>query len=192
MENQNQQMENAAFGWDAPISEDGNAEFLLLPKGEYPFTVTVMDREWYEGGEKMPACWKAVLSIAIDGGELGTAFVKENLFLVRKTEWKIGQLFVSIGQKQKGQEGFVPNWDALAGSQGRLKLTQRTYKNKDGEDVVTNDIKAFLEPAEVATPVAPVIAQQQVAPATFQQQPVAVPQQAPAVMQQAFDPARGF
>lgn len=190
---ENQQMENAAFEWDEAISEDGGADFVLLPAGEFPFTVTAFDKERYPGGDKMPACWKAVMSISVDGAELGIAFVKENLFLTRKTEWKIGQFFVSIGQKQKGQEGFVPNWNAVVGSKGRLKITQRTYKNKDGEDNVTNDIKAFLEPAEVAMPAAPVIApQQQVAPVTFQQQPVAEPQQAPAVMQQAFDPARGF
>lgn len=161
--------DNEAMDFNSPISEDGN-DFVLLPDGDYPFRVKEMSKERYEGSEKMPACWKAAVKIEVDGGAQGRTTMTENLFLTRKTEWKIGQFFVSIGHKPKGSKNFVPDWNNIIGETGMLRLAHHTYKSKNsGEDVTSNNVKAFLEPAEGATAPAP--------------QPTQQP---------AFDPSKGF
>ncbi len=70
--------------------------------------------------------------------------IKNRLFLHTRTEWTIGQFFTSIGLKRKG-EAFRPNWNAIAGKTGTLKLKNRTYN-----DTVYNEIDTFYEPKEDA------------------------------------------
>ena len=67
-----------ALDWDDQIENDSSGgDFITLPAGEYPFEVVGFERERYAGGAKLPACNKAVIEIAIDGGDLGTATIKE-------------------------------------------------------------------------------------------------------------------
>ncbi|WOO40397.1 hypothetical protein [Rubellicoccus peritrichatus] len=135
------------LAWDAEIENEGN-DFVLLPDGAYPFTVTKFERGRFPGSEKLGACNKAVLSLEVDGGEHGKAYLTKDLLLHTKLEWLICQFFTSIGQRKKGEK-LRMNWDKVIGSKGRLKLAQEKYiKKGTSEERFINKVDKFLEPAE--------------------------------------------
>lgn len=132
-----------AYDWDDEIENDGQS-FELLPEGDYDFTVTGFERERYPGGAKIPACNKAVLSLAISGGgKSGT--VKHNLLLYSSLEWKLCEFFTAIGQRKHGEK-LRMNWNGVVGTTGRCKVGVRKWTNKNGAEMESNEIKAFYEP----------------------------------------------
>lgn len=135
-----------ALDWDAPIENDG-ADFIVLPAGDYDFEITSFERGRFDGSEKMSACNKAVLSVKITGTDGRSTTITHNLFLNEKCEGILCAFFTSIGQRKKGEK-LIMNWNAVVGSKGRCKVSVRNWKNKDGEDMQSNDIKRFYEPAE--------------------------------------------
>ncbi|MBP7610788.1 MAG: hypothetical protein KA760_14910 [Steroidobacteraceae bacterium] len=152
-------MQNEAMAWDDPIEHDG-AGFVLLPPGVYPFTVTGLEKLVFKGSDKLPPNTpQAKLTVRIDGGEHGAATVEHNLFLSRATEWTVCAFFVAIGLRSHG-ERIVPNWGAVVGATGYCRVGTRKWKGRDGTERDANDIKAFLDPAEVtpAEAVAPAAA----------------------------------
>lgn len=44
------------------------------------------------------------------------------------------------------------NWNAVPGAHGRCKITVRSWKGKNGEDMQSNDIKKFYDPIAPETP----------------------------------------
>lgn len=50
------------YGWDDEIQNDG-PEYVVLPDGDYNFKVTGFERGRYEGGEKIPACNMAIITL---------------------------------------------------------------------------------------------------------------------------------
>lgn len=128
------------LGWDDAIEND-SPEFILLPEGEYDFTVDHFDRERHPGSEKLPPCNKAVLYLRIETPE-GVANVRHNLFLHSKTEGMLCAFFTAIGQRQHGQRVNM-NWSAVPGAKGRAKIGIREYNGKQ-----YNEVKRFLEPAQ--------------------------------------------
>jgi hypothetical protein len=130
-----------AYNWDDEIQNDGEA-YVLLEPGEYPFTVKMFERARHEGSDKLPPCNKAVVHIEIDGGALGTATVKHNLFLHSSCEWRLCAFFLAIGMRKHG-EPLRMNWNQVAGRRGRCKVKHRQYDGK-----TFNEIDRFLEPSE--------------------------------------------
>jgi hypothetical protein len=137
--------------WDDVIERDAS-EFVLLQEGDYDFTVESFDRARHNGSEKLPPCNKAVLKLRIDSDQ-GTAYINHNLFLHTITEGMLSAFFACIGQKKKG-EPLRMDWGRVPGSTGRAKVGIHTYKNKDGEDRRSNEIKRFY-PKEGAGQAAP-------------------------------------
>ncbi|MCI9141109.1 MAG: DUF669 domain-containing protein [Lachnospiraceae bacterium] len=137
--------------WDDVIEKDAS-EFVLLQEGDYDFTVESFERARHNGSEKLPPCNKAVLKLRIDS-EQGTAYINHNLFLHTITEGMLSAFFSSIGQKKKG-EPLRMDWGRVPGSTGRAKVGIHTYKNRDGEERRSNDIKRFY-PKEGAGQAAP-------------------------------------
>lgn len=134
--------------WDSTIENEST--FVLLPEGEYPFTVVSFERGYHNGSEKLPACPKAILQIEVQGAS-GTASIKHNLFISRKTEGLLCAFFLSIGQKKHG-EPLRMDWNRVVGSSGRCKIG--IYKsNTNGNEY--NEIKSFLESPEKTAPAAP-------------------------------------
>jgi len=135
------------LGWDDEIEKD--SEFILLPAGEYDFTVKKFERGRHQGSEKLPPCNKAIISIVIaDPASNQEITLEHNLFLHTKTEGMVSAFFVGIGQKKKGEK-LKMDWNAVIGATGRCKLSVRTWKHKDsGDDMQSNEIRSFL-PKEV-------------------------------------------
>jgi hypothetical protein len=153
------------LGWDSEITNEGK-DFVIAEPGDYEFTVISFERKRHNGSAKMPACNYAELSIKLNTSN-GECIVKDKLFLHSKTEWKISEFFLGIGQKKKGQS-FVPNWNAIMGATGRCKVTKRSY-DKEGRTYWTNDIAKYY-PCEGGAAVPPPQSQYQQPPQQYQQQ----------------------
>lgn len=133
------------LGWDEQIENDG-PEFVLLPEGDYDFVVIEFERGRHPGSEKLPPCNKAVVHIKIEAPE-GMTIIKHNLFLHTITEGMLCSFFTGIGQRKKG-ERVTMNWNSVVGSRGRAKVGIRKWKNDEGKEFESNEIKKFYEPGE--------------------------------------------
>lgn len=148
----NQQAQNdGSFGWDDEIKEESS--FVLLPEGDYRFTIKKFEKGRYSGGEKIPACPKAIVTFTVHSPDGSTSELTENYLLHKKMEWKLSEFFASIGLKKKGEPVRMIWTPELIGKQGVCKVIVHNYK-KDGEDKQTNRIDK-LYPSYEAPALAP-------------------------------------
>lgn len=131
--------------WNDEIQKDAG-EFILLPEGDYDFTVKSFERGRYNGGEKLPPCKMAILNIEIEAAE-GTASIQHRLYLHTRTEGLISAFFSSIGLKKKGEKVKM-DWNAVPGAKGRCKIGIHEWTGNDGEKKQSNDIKKFYAKEE--------------------------------------------
>lgn len=165
------------LGWDDEIEKDG-LDFVLLPEGDYDFTVKKFERGRFQGSAKLPACNQAKLELTIHSPEYGDQTIFHNLYLHTITEGLLSAFFSSIDQKKKG-ERLRMNWNAVIGARGRCQIEHNKYMSK-GEERVNNQVKKFY-PAEDVTP-----GQNQQPPQQHQQPYQQPQQQAPAQNQMPF------
>ena len=133
--------DNRIMDWDDVLESDG-AEFVVLPEGDYTFTITNFERGRFPGSAKIPACNKATISINIDN-DIGVATARFDLILYRTLEWKIASFFRCIGQKKHGEK-VAMNWNGIIGARGRAHIKPRTYQ-KGSEDRQVNDVERFYD-----------------------------------------------
>ena len=143
---------NRVFDWDdvSEISEEeerGGVESAILPEGNYPFEVIKVDKEYYNGGEKIPACNVAKVFLRLDGGELGKGFAVENIYLVEKYQWKAAAFLRAIGLKKHGEKIAWRKLLHCDGETGRCKIYVDTYKSK-GEEKKSNKVEKFFDKDE--------------------------------------------
>lgn len=129
--------------WDAYIEKE--SEFVLLPEGDYDFTVTSFEKGWFDGSAKIEACNKAILELTINAPGLGSTVVKENILLSDKVEWKLCEFFRCIGQKQHGT-GVKMNWNKVQGAKGRAHIVINEYTGNDGNNYKNNKVARYLDP----------------------------------------------
>ena len=139
---QHPEQEDECLDWDDVIEKD-EEDFILLPEGDYTFTVTGLVRDRYQGTAVKGSCDRAVVFLEIDNDQ-GRATARENLFLVKSWERKLCAFFRSIGQKQYGQK-IRMNWKTVEGSRGRAHFKPRQYDGKNGEKRWTNGVDRFLD-----------------------------------------------
>lgn len=180
---------NRELGWEEEIENEGS-ENVLLPEGDYPFTVTKFERGRSKGSEKLPPCNMAILTIRLDD----QTTVTENLLLNKKLEWKLCQFFVAIGARKHGEK-FRMNWSKVTGASGYCKVIIEEYTNKDGKIRQINRIDKFLDPENApqgqtyAAPQTPTCA---AAAAPQQAASYAPPAQHSAFQQRKWTPGAGF
>jgi len=129
------------MSWNDVLENDGQ-EFLILPEGDYTYTVTDYERGQYAGGEKIPPCPKATIYLEIET-EQGTATSRVELFLYRKLEKKIAAFFRSIGQKKHGEK-ISMDWNKVIGSRGRAHFMPFEYV-KNGQTRRINSLDYFID-----------------------------------------------
>ena len=136
-------MTSRELGWDDEIQRD-ESPFQVLPEGDYRSTVKKLERARHSGSEKIPACNKAILTVAVsNAGASGD--VLTNLFLHSKFEWKLCQFFTSIGQRRHG-EAMRMNWGAVPGATGVCHVGVRKWTGNDGKEREGNEIAEFYDP----------------------------------------------
>ena len=119
------------YGWDDEIQNED--AFTLLPAGDYEFEIVKYERARHEGSDKIPPCNKAVVTFRV-----GETTLTENFLLCSTLEWKLSQLFLSVGLKKHG-EPLRMNWQALPGKRGVCKVIVHKYM-KDGAEREINRI----------------------------------------------------
>lgn len=129
------------LSWDDEIEKDGS-DFIVLPEGDYNFTVTKFERGRFAGSAKMPACNQAKLELTVHSPEHGDVVIFHNLFLHTKTEGLLSAFFSGIGQKKKGEK-LRMNWNTVIGSKGKLKLEINKFIGNDGQERTNNQVKKF-------------------------------------------------
>ena len=67
--------ESGTLGWNDEIEQDGE-EYVLLPEGDYCFTVTGVERARFPGNSKTEPCNKMIVTLEVDSEE-GRALMKE-------------------------------------------------------------------------------------------------------------------
>lgn len=135
------------LGWEDEIEKDGG-DFILLPEGDYDFTVAKFERARFQGSAKMPACNQAKLELTVHSPEHGNVTIFHNLFLHTKTEGLLSNFFAGIGQKKKGEK-LRMNWGTVIGSKGRLHLEVNKFTGNDGNERTNNQVKKFYPYEEV-------------------------------------------
>ncbi len=133
---------NVGMDWNDTIENDGQ-EFIILPEGDYNFTVSGFERGRFPGSAKMQACNKASLTLQVET-ENGIASCRTDLILNRMLEWKISAFFRSIGRKKHG-ERLVMDWNNLIGAKGRAHFKPRPYLDKDGKEKQANDVDRYID-----------------------------------------------
>lgn len=135
--------EERAIGWDENrIQNPKESDFCELPPGDYRYEVTKLERGQHNGSEKLSACPKAIITLLVDGGELGQSRLTTNLFLHTKTMGLLCDFFVSIGLRKKGDD-LVLAWNNVVGRTGMCKLDIEEYQGKK-----YTRVKRFLEPPD--------------------------------------------
>ena len=137
--------EGYELNWDSAIEKD-SPEYILLPEGDYDFTVTKFERGRHNGSEKLPPCNKAIIHLLIETPQ-GNAVIQHQLFLHSKTEGMLSAFFTAIGQKKKAEK-ITMNWNAVTGAKGRCRVYVDTWKGSDGEERKSNRVRRFYEPEE--------------------------------------------
>lgn len=144
------------FGWEDEINDEGEGfSYTLLPEGDYEFTVAKFERARHAGSAKVPPCNMAKVTFTVWGAEDKTE-ITENYFLCKKFEWKLSQLFLSVGLKKHG-EPLRMNWAALTGAHGKCRVYIDNYTKKDGTEGKSNKIRrlyAYDENVDTVKPAA--------------------------------------
>lgn len=127
------------IGYEGTI-ENEDSGWVLLPEGDYEFTINKITRGRYEGSDKMPACNSVSVELAVWGAQ-DKVVITERFFLVRKLEWKLSQFFLSIGVKKHGEQ-LQMRWN-IEGMKGKCKVYIDKYRKQDGSEGQSNKIKKF-------------------------------------------------
>ena len=112
--------------WDDSIEKD--SEYVLLPEGDYDFTIDHYERGRSHGSEKIPPSNMAIVYFNVRTPEGQETTIKENFILHSKLEWKLSELFCGVGLKKKGEQ-LRMNWNALPGLTGRAQVSLDADKN---------------------------------------------------------------
>lgn len=137
---------NDVLEWGQSLTADVN-EFTVLPAGDYDFTITKVEKKYYEPkpGAKLPPCPEADLTIDIQASE-GRASLTHRLFWHKSTQFRIAEAFIACGLAKK-DEDFISDPDLLMGKSGRCTLSKQPYQKNDGTSGIRNEISKMM-PAE--------------------------------------------
>lgn len=107
------------LSWDDEIQNDGS-DFEPIPEGDYDFTIEKWERGRSKGEGKLPPCNMAIVYFTVHDRDRDVT-IRENFILHEKMEWKLSELFRSVGLK-KENEKIKMNWSALPGLTGRAQI----------------------------------------------------------------------
>lgn len=145
------EMQDVALDWDVCEADPDDGQhggWTLLPEGFYPFRVERMERERYQGSQKMPQCPMAKLTLSVTGADGRDATVQQRLYITRNRLWKVSRFMESVGRGRNGAGKVIVDWGGIEGSTGWVKLKVRSYTGRDGQERQTNDVEWFVKPDE--------------------------------------------
>ena len=114
--------------WDDVL--ENTSPYVLLPEGDYCFTVTDLERGHFPGSAKIGACAQATLTLEVTTKN-GIAKCKVFLYSHPRCKQRIEYFFRCIGQLKYGQEAHI-DWSKVVGAHGYAHFRPNTYTNKEG------------------------------------------------------------
>lgn len=191
------EMQDVALDWDvceADPDDGSHGGWTLLPEGFYPFRVEMMERERYQGSQKVPQCPMAKLTLAVAGTDGCETTVQQRLYITRNRLWKVSRFMEAVGRGRNEAGKVIIDWGGIEGASGWVKLKVRSYTGRDGQERQTNDVEWFVKPEEQqeaweSYDAACRAAAAQAAPAPQQQAGGYAPQASQAPQNGAFAPA---
>lgn len=145
------EMQDVALDWDvyeADPDDGSHGGWTPLPEGFYPFRVERMERERYQGSQKMPQCPMAKLTLSVTGADGRDTTVQQRLYITRNQLWKVSRFMESVGRGRNGAGKVIIDWGGIEGMGGFVKLKVRSYTGRDGQERQTNDVEWFVKPEE--------------------------------------------
>ena len=123
---------------------DYSSSYVLLPEGDYDFTVVKLEKSRYQPKptSKIGACVQVTLTLRVVDPQTGKPVdLTHNLYMWGTTVGMIAQYQDAIGIHKKG-EPLTFDWrpDVHIGKTGKLKITHREYTGKDGAKYKSNNI----------------------------------------------------
>ena len=137
---------NYQLDWDSTIEAD-DREYIVLPEGDYAFTVDHVDRSYVgQESEKYAGCKMATvyMNVHVPGQE--DVQIRENFILHSNFAWKIGALLVCVGLKKKGEPISGNYWNQIPGTNGRCSIVQNA--SRKNPETKFNNVAKFYEPDE--------------------------------------------
>ena len=161
MTDNNYNHDDGFLTWEETFEADATApEWKVLPKGTYPFVVEDVERTYVSDQKKndgsvskYAGCPMANVTFRITGkaedGEELEITRRENFILHKKFQWKISQLFISVGLAKQGEQ-LRMNWPALITRGGQCEVSVNEYTKRDGSKGQSNQIDRFCDPSATA------------------------------------------
>lgn len=140
-QNNYNQQNTGIYDWDSEIQQESS--FVLLPAGDYHFTIEKFDRARYNGGEKIPPCPKAIVTFRVYAPDGRSTLISENYYLWQGMEWKLSEFFAAIGLKKKGEPVRMMWTPELIGKGGVCKVYVDKFNGKDGSEKESNKIRSL-------------------------------------------------
>ena len=122
------------YTWDDDYEYQSAKNQRLLEPGIYDFTVSNIEKCWYEGSSKIQPCNALNMWIDIEGEDV-TVF--EKFFLVDTMAWKIDSFLKSVGFNEQ-------KISLLLQSTGRSGMCHIITRNLDRSKI--NNIDRFITP----------------------------------------------
>lgn len=110
--------------WDEKVNLDAveDNEYIVLEPGEYDFTVEGYEKMMTNSGSPM-----AVVSMSVKTDD-GRAFIKDNIVLSGKADWKVKQFAQSVGTEK--EDTYLKIFDKAVGKSGKAKFKVEEYNGK--------------------------------------------------------------
>lgn len=179
MENYNALNQGHEFDWDDEIQEEGSS-FVILPEGDYRFTVEKVERARHPGSAKLPPCNKAIVTFCVYGANGEQNLITKYYFLHSTLESMLSEFFSAIGLKGK-DEKVKMCWKEAVGRSGVCKVYIENYHKKDdkpGENTgYSNKIKKLYPSYNQPEIEKPIQANQSYTPPAYQPPSYVQPQQ---------------
>ena len=130
-----------AMDWDDEISLDTPEPQLILPEGDYTFTVAELQRDeaTLKNGNSCP---RANVFLDVDHG-LKPVRVKISFLLLHSLEWQLSAFFRCLGLKKPGEKARM-RWTDTPGKRGKAHFRPREY-TVNGETRQANDISQYYD-----------------------------------------------
>lgn len=138
--------EGYELNWDSAIEKD-SPEYILLPEGDYDFTVTKFERGRHNGSEKLPALQQGH-NPSSHRNAPGKRRHTAPAFSPLKDGGNALGLFYRHRPKEKGREDHHELERRDPGAKGRCRVYVDTWKGSDGEERKSNRVRRFYEPEE--------------------------------------------
>ena len=137
-----EEVKEGELDWDGEVTDNG---FTLLEDGDYRFTVAKLERERYEGGEKIGPCPRAKVTLSVDVPN-GKATVTDSMLLHTKVQWRIIRFFEGLGF-EPGEDGKMRmHWNEVEGKTGICRIVQKPNYNDASKS--HNEVERYYKPEE--------------------------------------------